>query len=185
MDLPNESRPDVQLRTVALDSAGDGSFTGRLVPYESPVELWDGVWEVFSRGALSAAVKDPGRVKVRGVDHERSVIGMASELTDRTDGLWGTFRLAGTAAAQEARALMDGGFVDELSIEFQQLPKQRTITERDDGSMLIRHDRARLLGVAPAGHGAYGRGATVVSVRSLDLDGARQRELAILRALRA
>lgn len=184
--LPSDLLEATQRRSAAVEAvSSDGTFTGRLVPYESPTELQPGFWEVFSRGSLAAAARDPGRVKVRGVDHERSIIGKAVMLDDRVDGLWGQFHFASTAAAQEARTLMTEGFIDELSIEFQQLPRSRSESQRDDGSWLIRHRRARLLGVSPVGHGAYGRQATVMSVRMRVAEDARREQLALLNRLRS
>lgn len=186
LTLPSDLAEMVQRRAAAVAQLTDtGGFVARLVPYERPTQLWDGLSEVFTRGAFAAAVKDPGRVKVMDQGHGRDVIGRATQLDDRADGIWGVFEFAKSQTAQDVRELLAGGYLDEVSIEFQQLPKHRTVSETAEG-MLVRHDQARLLGIAPVAHGQYGRGAKVTSARSeadARLDRARRAAVDMLRAL--
>lgn len=167
MGLPSELLSLVQHRRAAVEGVSDdGSFTGLIVPYEVEVELFPGLREVFARKSLRAAVKDPARVKVMDESHGAAVVGMAVELQDREDGLWGRFTFAPTQDAQDVRTKLAGGFLDELSIEFRQIRDAQKIEHRDDGTILVRHMRAQVLGVAPVAHGAYGRSALVDSARS-------------------
>jgi phage head maturation protease len=67
--------------------------------------------------------------------------------------------------------------LDELSVEFR--PQRRhvqMIRRRDD--ILVRHDRAVLIGVSPVGAGTYGSEARVLSVRDAEADKRREAELA-------
>jgi phage head maturation protease len=50
------------------------------------------------------------------------------------------------------------------------------IRRRDD--VLVRHDRAVLVGVSPVGAGAYGSDARVLSVRDAEAEKRREAELA-------
>jgi phage head maturation protease len=191
--LPEALRPEVQVRAATVDTftdEGSGGFTARLVPYEVEVELFPGLREVFTRGALRGAEKDPARVKVMSEGHSGIVIGRAIALEDRDDGMWGTFRFTGDQLAQDTRAKMvgdeDGKFLDEVSVEFQQLPAHRSVTELPGGVLLVRHDRARLLGMSPVAHGAYGRKAVAVSARAAaDIDEARRVAIEMLASLTA
>lgn len=192
LQLPDLLRPEVQTRAVSVEGftdEGNGGFTARVVPYDVEAELAPGLWEVFTRGSLAGAVKDPGRVKVMSEAHGPVVIGRAITLEDRADGMWGTFRFTGDQLAQDTRAKMigdeQGSFLDELSLEFQQLPAHRVIANRPGGGVLVRHDKARMLGLAPTAHGVYGRSATVSSVRQVDTDEQRRAAVAFLASLTA
>lgn len=167
MNLPSEFAAEVQYRAARVDSISDGTFSGRLVPYEVEIELFPGLREVFARGAFAKAVKDPARCKVMSEGHGRTVIGMATELQSRDDGLWGVFKFASTQDAQDARAKMVDGFLDELSVEFRTIRDAMVITTVGE-DQVWRHKRAQLLGVSPVPHGAYGRTALVSSARSVD-----------------
>jgi HK97 family phage prohead protease len=158
----------------------EGVVDGMAVPYETRTELSPRVWETFSRGAFSRAVKDPARVKVRGVGHSREVIGHVLALEDRAAGLWVRMRIVDTTAGLDALKLLRAGSIDEFSVEFETNPRWHTVTETRDG-ILVRHNRAHLVGISPVPHGAYGRDARVLSVRDAD-DKEREARIAQERA---
>jgi HK97 family phage prohead protease len=165
---------------VANVDPDQGLLEVKLAPYEVEAELGPGLAEVFTRGCFAAAVGNPSRVKVTDQQHNRSVVvGNAIELRDEADGIYGTLRIADTAAGRDILALTRGPnpVLDELSVEFR--PQKRHaqfIRRRDD--VLVRHDRAVLVGVSPVGAGAYGTDARVLSVRDAEADKRREQELA-------
>ncbi|MGL5929946.1 MAG: phage portal protein [Dermatophilaceae bacterium] len=68
----------------------------------------------FSKGSLTYA--DTSRVKLF-VNHDANrAIGVATELDDTDDGLYGVFRVAPGAAGDEALALAEAGVYDGLSV---------------------------------------------------------------------
>lgn len=178
----------VQVRAAqVLDVEPDdtGIVEVRIVPYEVEALLDDGLVEVFSRGAFAGAVGNPGRCKVTDQQHGRSVvIGAAVELRDEADGHYGRLRIADTVAGRDVLTLLRAKVLDEVSVEFRPVRKAMRVTRRD-GGLLVRHDRAVLLGVSPVSAGAYGREARVLSVRDAEADRARERELAFLASLTA
>jgi HK97 family phage prohead protease len=165
---------------VAEVDAEQGLVEVKLAPYEVEAELWPGLSEVFTRGCFAAAVGNPSRVKVTDQQHQRDVIvGNAVALRDEPDGIYGTLRIALTVAGRDILTLLRGPnpVLDELSVEFK--PQKRHaqfIRRRDD--VLVRHDRAVLVGVSPVGAGAYGSDARVLSVRDAEAEKRREAELA-------
>lgn len=146
----------------------DGRIRGRAVPFGYTVELRPGLWERFERGAFTSQLKDPGRVKVC-IEHGQ-VVGSASGLEERGDGLWFVGGISGNPAITEAgraRALLDEGLVDELSIGFRTVPGG-TDVEQVDGGVLWRHRRAQLMEVSLVPWGVYGREATLARSRLID-----------------
>jgi HK97 family phage prohead protease len=175
----------VQVRAAKVEDVDDehGTVRVKLVPYEVEAELWDGAMEVFTRGAFAAAVGNPSRCKMTDQQHNRNVvIGNAIELRDEPDGHYGTLRIADTVAGRDVLTLLRAGVLDEMSVEFQPMRKHMRVTNRE-GGVLIRHDKATLLGVSPVSEGAYGQGARLLSVRAAEADRARERELAYLASL--
>lgn len=177
----------LQYRTATVEAfdVDQGTVECVLVSYEREALVDEGLAEVFTRGAFKAACGNPSRVKVTDQQHNRGVvIGHAVDLDDRTDGLYGNLRVADTAAGRDVLTLLRCGTLTELSIEFRAQRQHMRYTRRAD-DLLVRHDRAVLVGVSPVSAGAYGEGSRVLSVR----DSARQREreqlLARLSALQA
>lgn len=189
-------------KVVDLD-APEGIVTARMVPYEQPAQIYDDLVETFARGSLAGATKVPKRVKVTDQQHNGMVvIGHAVAIRDEADGLYADLKIADTAAGRDTLTLIRDGFLDEMSIEFRPLAKHMKVTRDEAGITHVRHERALLLGVSPVSHGAYGRGAKVLSVRAqqilasddaereaeeaaaaAELVARREAELKILRAL--
>jgi len=178
----------VQVRAAqVLDvDAEQGIVDVKIVPYEVEAELADGLSEVFTRGAFAAAVRNPSRCKMSDQQHNRRVvIGKAIELRDEPDGHYGRIQIADTVAGRDVLTLLRGEVLDEMSVEFNPMGKFLRRVRRPDGSWLLRHDRAELLGLSPVSAGAYGREARVLSVRTAEADLVRERELAFLAGLTA
>lgn len=143
----------------------DGEFTGCAVPYGKPTELAPGLREVFRRGAFAAQMKDPGRVKIAYRHGE--IIGRATDLDDRVDGLWLRGRIMAhddRPIARQALADLRDGLIDELSVGFQPVKGGTTITEDELGT-LWEQTRASLREISVLPWGAYGRNAKVSAVR--------------------
>lgn len=175
----------LQVRAAVVEDVDEetGVVEVKIVPYEVEAELEEGLAEVFTRGAFAGAVGNPSRCKMTDQQHGRqTVIGNAIELRDEVDGHYGRLRIADTVAGRDVLTLLRAGILDEMSVEFRTMRKHMRVTRRD-GGMLVRHDRAVLVGVSPVSAGAYGRDARVLSVRDAEADRARERELAYLASL--
>lgn len=163
---------------VAEVDADKGLVEVKLAPYEVEAELAAGLSEVFTAGCFAAACGNPSRVKVTDQQHNRAiVIGNAVNLRDESDGIYGTLRIADTAAGRDVMTLLRAKVLEELSVEFQPQKRHAKFIQRG-GDVLLRHDRAILLGVSPVGAGAYGHDARVLSVRDARAEVSRERELA-------
>jgi HK97 family phage prohead protease len=178
----------VQVRAATVEDVDEetGIVEVKIVPYEVEAQLDDGLAEVFSRAAFSAAVGNPSRCKMTDQQHGRAVvIGNAVELRDEPDGHYGRLRIADTVAGRDVLTLLRAGVLDEMSVEFRPMRKHMRVVRREGGAVLVRHDKATLVGVSPVSAGAYGRDARVLSVRDAETDRARERELAYLASLTA
>lgn len=152
------------------------------VPYGTETRLSPSLVESFQPRAFGNAAKDPGRVKLW---HGHStvggqIVGSAASVEDRADGVYIRARVSQTAAGDDLLTLARDGVLDEASVEFQPIATDMVVTRRGDDTV-VRHKRARLLGVALVPHGAYGRGAVVLSVRDEAADKLREEWLARLR----
>jgi HK97 family phage prohead protease len=177
----------LQVRAAPVVNVDDdsGIVEVKIVPYEVEATLDEGLSEVFSRGAFAAAIGNPSRCKMTDQQHSRHVvIGNAVELRDEADGHYGKLRIADTVAGRDVLTLLRAGVLDEMSVEFMPMRKHMRI-DRREADVLIRHDKALLLGVSPVSAGAYGRDARLLSVRDAEADRARERELAYLSTLTA
>lgn len=186
--MPSALDDGVQVRAAAIieDVDEQGVVEVKIVPYEVEAELEGGLSEVFSRGAFAAAVGNPSRCKMTDQQHGRSVvIGNAIELRDEPDGHYGRLRIADTVAGRDVLTLLRAKVLDEMSVEFRPVRKSMHVVRRPGGALLVRHDKAVLVGVSPVSAGAYGRDARVLSVRDAEADRTRERELAYLASLTA
>lgn len=152
----------------------------RLVPWDVAIDTVQGR-EQFSRGAFDGL--DPASVYLFGSEHEahialgqdgkptlgRRPTGKAISLTDRTDGGYGTFRVARTAAGDEQLALAADGIVAGASIEFGEVPGG-SVTSTVSGRRTRVHNRVRLTGVTTTYRPAYAQ-AGVVAVRAESSEG--------------
>jgi HK97 family phage prohead protease len=154
----------------------------RAVPYSVETRLGPRLVETFHPRAFANAGKDPGRVKL-WLGHSTTggqPVGGAELVEDRADGVYIRARVSATHAGDELLTLARDGVLDEASVEFQPIPADMQVTRRGEDT-LVRHRRARLLGVALVAHGAYGRNAVVLSVRDQLSDKQRDEWLARLR----
>jgi HK97 family phage prohead protease len=177
----------VQVRTAVVVGVDDeGLVEAKLAPYEVEAELADGVWEVFTRGAFAGATDNPSRCKVSDQGHQRQVvIGHAAELRSLQDGMYGKLKIADTVNGRDVLTLMRSGSLTDLSVEFRPQKKNMRISQRAGGGVLIRHDKATLVGVSPVGEGAYGEDARVLMVREASQRRAREEAIARLSLLTA
>lgn len=184
LTLPQLYRTPVQTRsaTVSALAADERLVELRAVPYGVETRLSPSLVESFQPRAFSNAQKDPGRVKL-WAGHSTvggSPVGWAESVEDRADGVFVRMRVSHTAAGDDLLTLARDGVLDEASVEFQPIPADMQVTRRGDDTV-VRHKRARLLGVALVPHGAYGREAVVLSVRDDATNKAREEWLARLR----
>jgi HK97 family phage prohead protease len=184
LELPPLYRTPIQTRsaTVSALDADQRIIELCAVPYGVETRLSPSLVESFAARAFSNASKDPGRVKLW---HGHStvggqIVGGAELVEDKPDGVYIRARVSHTAAGDDLLTLAHDGVLDEASVEFQPIPADMAVTRRGDDTV-VRHKRARLLGVALVPHGAYGRGAVVLSVRDEATDRLREEWLAKLR----
>lgn len=177
-------RAPVQTRsaTLAALDVDERLVELRAVPYGVETRLGAGLVESFSPRAFANAGKDPARVKLwdRHSTEGGNPVGFAEAVEDRADGVYIRARVSHTVAGNDLLTLARDGVLDEASVEFQPIPAEMRVTRRGDDTV-VAHRRARLLGVALVPHGAYGRGAVVLSVRDERADRAREEWLARLR----
>ena len=188
MDLPNQYLSPTQIRSATVDAldVDQRLVELRAVPYGVETRLSTRLVETFAARAFANASKDPGRVKL-WLGHSTQggqLVGSAELVEDRSDGVYIRARVSATAAGSDLLTLARDGVLDEASVEFQPIPQDMQVSRRGDDTV-VRHKRARLLGVALVPHGAYGRNAVVLSVRDQDSDRKREEALAHLRALTA
>lgn len=179
---------DLQIRATVATVEGIDEDTGlvdaKLAAYEVEAELEPGLVEVFTRGAFGAACGNPSRVKVSNQGHDRrTIIGHAVELRDETDGLYGSLRIPPTSWGRDVLELLRSGTLTDLSVEFRPQKRHVVVARREGGGVLVRHNKATLVGVSPVALGAYGQEARVLSVREAARDYARERALAQLSTL--
>jgi HK97 family phage prohead protease len=184
IELPTEYRAATLTRsaTVAQLNPEERIVELRAVPYGVETRLSPRLVESFQPRAFAAATKDPGRVKL-WAGHSTvggQPVGWAESVEDRADGSYIRMRVSATAAGNDLLTLARDGVLDEASIEFQPISQDMQVTRRGDDTV-VRHKRARLLGVALVPHGAYGRDATVLSVRDERSEKIREELLARLR----
>lgn len=176
----------VQPRSAPVDNftaEDNGTFTGRAVPYGLEVELMPGLKEVFEPGAFARQVSSAHRIRIAYRHGE--IVGRVLEMEDREDGPYIRAEIADDPDIPDGRkalALLRRKLVDELSVGFRQLKKGTRVEHTSDGSTLVRHFRAHMEEVSVVPWGAYGRGATVTSVR--DAEAALAAEVASVEAER-
>jgi HK97 family phage prohead protease len=184
IELPPLYRTPIQTRnaTVSALNADERIIELLAVPYGVETRLSPTLVESFAARAFVNAGKDPGRVKLWHGHSTMggSIVGSAALVDDRADGVFIRARVSHTAAGDDLLTLAKDGVLDEASVEFQPIPADMHVTRRGEDTV-VRHKRARLLGVALVPHGAYGRGALVLSVRDEAADKAREEWLARLR----
>jgi phage head maturation protease len=187
--LPPALRGGVQYRAAEVTAfqPEERIIELRAVPYETETMLFPGLFESFQSRAFAAAGKDPARVTLYAGHSNAggSAVGRAMEVIDHTDHVFIRARVSSTAAGDDLLTLAGDGVLGEASIEFQPIPEQMKVSNRQGkgGAIetLVRHKRGHLLGVALVPHGAYGKNAPVLSVRDALSDKQREEWLARLR----
>jgi len=112
---------------LAVRDDGDGrTLHGPLLPWGVEARVLDRnrmVVETFERGALAGT--DPGRIPLTArhpVDQQQLPIGRMTELEERTDAAWGSWRVSKTAVGDEVLELARDGVPLGLSIGFMEVP---------------------------------------------------------------
>jgi Escherichia/Staphylococcus phage prohead protease len=116
-------------RTVEAElAAGDGrTVEARIAPYGVPARVADppkfeAYDEMFVPGAFEAQTRAAGRVKIwLNFEHDqglRGIVGHGLTLDERTDGLYGTFRVHENGDGDKALQLVRDGLLTGLSLEF-------------------------------------------------------------------
>jgi HK97 family phage prohead protease len=178
---------DVLVRAAAVEvedvDADKRTIDCVLMTYNHPAQIDADLFEEFAPRSLSAACGNPSRVKVSDQQHERrTVVGQAIELRDEPDALRGTLRIADTTAGRDLLTLLREKILEELSVEFRAQPRHFKVTRTEKG-LLVRHDKAILVGISPVAAGAYGDGSRVLAVRAEAADRKRERAIAELAAM--
>lgn len=187
-NTPDLYRNPVQTRSATVEALNVDERLVELlaVPYGVETRLAPHLVESFAPKAFAAAGKDAARVKLwdRHSTEGGNPVGWAEVVEDRAEGVYIRARVSHTGAGDDLLTLARDGVLDEASVEFQPIAEDMRVTRRGEDT-LVMHRRARLLGVALVTHGAYGRGATVLSVRDEASVKAREEALARLRCLTA
>ena len=166
---------ELELRIRADDEVDAGrTLVGRLVPYGVPSDVSDGgqrYRERFAPGAFRRQI-DSGQHRQVALfaEHNRPdqvrrlPLARASELYDGADGLYGSFPMPHTTAADDALELVRSGVVTGLSLGFVLL--ERSSRPGRDG--VVTRSRAHVDHVALTHQPAYS-GAEVVALRAVEL----------------
>ncbi|MFJ9125710.1 HK97 family phage prohead protease [Streptomyces sp. NPDC102340] len=146
-----------------LRAASDGTLTGICVPYGQVSYLTEhAAGERFARGAFAKSIAArAGKIRLKSLHSEVMPVGVATDLEERDDGLYGTFRLYDTPEGHAARQRAQEGVYGGLSIEFRPMAEERA----KDGVTEVRE--AALHAVALELDPAYD-GARVLAVRSAE-----------------
>jgi HK97 family phage prohead protease len=149
--------------TIASRSVAERTVEIRALPWDTVGETPDGP-EVWRRGAFEGV--DPERVTLEaigphGADPGVRLVGRATEINDREDGLYTTFRVSATSAGDELLALARDGVYRGASIVFS------PIAERAADGGVTERTRAELVRVGIVERPSFA-GAEVLAVRSED-----------------
>lgn len=141
------------------------TLSGRVLPFgEVGRPHSDGLGSiVFAQDSVNVA--DPSAIKLN-LEHDRTrPIGKAVTLESRTDGIWATFQLVNTTAANDALVEASSGLRNGFSIEV-------TAREMDRGAKVTTIKAADMTGVALVTNPAYaGAGVTeIVAVEDDDIE---------------
>jgi HK97 family phage prohead protease len=155
------------------------TLEGRIVPWASPTRIVeldengqpDRYRESFERGAFDAQLKTDNIGIIRKItlrdEHTEGLgkIGWALTLSDRDDGLWGTFRVRDAAVPDVAQMYEDG--IDGLSVGFHPLRAGTRIEARGTTDEHRVRTRAYMDHVALVATPSYSD-ARVLSLRDAD-----------------
>lgn len=160
--MTNQTMPRAsEFRAKVQASEEPGTISGVAVPLG--VEIDQGFLKhIVEPGAFAAQAKDPARVKLLYQHDWNSPIGALSMLEERDQAVWFAGRILDSdkvPKAQEALELIRAGVLDEVSVGFEWVKWSEE--HLDDGSILIRHTKARLNELSVVTFGAAGRDATI------------------------
>ncbi|MDV6238646.1 HK97 family phage prohead protease [Trueperella bernardiae] len=147
------TRLDEQLDT-------ERTIKARAVPFDEWTELYPGVFEQFTRGALTASEQG---VKLR-LEHSET-IGTIDSLAETDTGLEIVARISETRAGNDALTLARDGALSSMSIGFIPTKDGTEITYDDNGNTYITRRAAELIEVSLVTFPAY-KSATVEEVRN-------------------
>lgn len=116
--------PELLTRDVLITRADTDQRTieGRAVPYNDPIELWDGLFEQFAPDSIRTDDQTP-----KLFWQHREPIGAITAIDNRDDGAWITAKISATPRGDEALTLVRDGVLDRLSVGF--LPIKDDLTE--------------------------------------------------------
>jgi len=168
-----------QVRSVDMHDfevrASQREITGVVVPFDSPTQIGD-YTETFRRGAFARTIAERGsRVKLLFAHDTARPLGRAVSLVEEKRGLVGTFKVANTAAGNDALELVTSGAIDSFSVGFQPVVDEWS-RSRDTVTRLS----VKLLETSLVTLPAF-EGALIESVRSLQ-DYNPRRDPRIIRA---
>jgi HK97 family phage prohead protease len=123
-------------RTFEAELAGDGdgrTIIGRCVPFDTPATVSDPprfepYQELFRAGAFKAATRAPNRVLL-DFEHDLGiggVLGHGVELEERSDGLYGSFRVLDHPDGDKALAMVREKILTGFSVMFRSLRSMRS-----------------------------------------------------------
>lgn len=162
-DLIRTFTPDLEIRSSA--KGGDGrTVVGIAVPYGRPQRINDQLTEQFAPGAFRRQMKAPNRILFTRdhMAHGGTPIGKTLLLRDDPKGLYGEWRVSNTPVGNETLELLKDGVLSDLSIGFREGQNRRL------PGGIVERASADLREVSVVMEGAYGRGATVSEVRTLE-----------------
>lgn len=165
VELYRVSQDDFKILT--REQGGDGrTVIGRAVPYNVNQVINRSLTERFEPGAFASQLVAGHRVPfTRGhMSMGGTLIGKTLKLEERSDGLYGEWRVSNTPAGEETLELLRDGVLDQLSIGFREMPGGT----RNAGGVAVR-TRAHLIEVSVVMNGAYGENAAVDAVRAEEL----------------
>jgi len=149
----------------AVEPGGDGRRIDlRLVSWDDVATRTDeGYPEQLLPGVFSGT--DPSRVTLESQRHGGSIVGVGEAIVERTDGAYGTFRVAETTAGDELLALTRPGPAGEPPVLRDASVVFRPLKSRTGPNGLVQRVSADLRRVAIVERGAYASGS-VLAVRS-------------------
>ena len=125
----------------ATATTADTSSVVSSRPYDTPTDIGDYI-ETLAPGVFKKSIAQRGdRIGLKEQHgRDRFDIGRSSIWEDTSDGLVGTFKLAGTDRAREALTLIREGFLDGLSVGFR--PLRNRVTDEGGRRHVARLDAA-------------------------------------------
>lgn len=148
---------------------------GYFALYESETELYDGIYEIISRGAFSETLNND--VRALWNHDTMKVIGRSEngtlELREDEKGLFARLRLPSTTYADDLLELVKNGYVNQASFGF--YIEDEKVEELASGAVRWRINKINLYEVSVVTFPAYEN--TSVSARSKEIETLKSRKL--------